>query len=162
MTSPVSVVILYMRWRVIGGYPSVRFTRFAIGCPVKTTGFVVIDAVEPPALVSRPVLAIVLSHSEGVVESPVAGNAYVRAHESTGVSVVPTSASVSIPVISYSLQNVGACVLQVAPDAQFSSYGMSGQLAAVELLRVEVAHPVLEVEQRPLAVNSTSAPGWVE
>src|SRR5215469_9596607 len=102
------------------------------------------------------------NHSVGVVESPVGGKAYVSAHESTGVCVVPTRADVAMPVTSYSLQKVGDCVLHDAPLAQFMSYGTSGQSLAVDDDKVEVRHPVGEVLQRPLTVKAISAAGLVE
>ncbi|MBC3840545.1 hypothetical protein GXW82_10675 [Streptacidiphilus sp. 4-A2] len=43
------------------------------GVPEKVTGSVETGALDPPALVSSPVRVIEDSHSEGVVESPVAG-----------------------------------------------------------------------------------------
>lgn len=91
-----------------------------------------------------------------------AGKEWVKVQESTLVSVVPTRAWVWMPVSSYSDQKVGVVTEQDAPLAQFRSYGTSGQLAAVEEDRPEVAQPPAEVEQRPLTVKVTWPAGEVE
>jgi len=103
------------------------------------------------------------SHSTGLVVSPVAGKAYVSAHESVFVSVLPDRAWAWMPVTSYSVQNVGDWLVHAAAAAAVQVIGHVGPVARrVAVVSVEVAHPVGEVSQRPLTAKVTCAAGLVE